>query len=195
MPNPITASNIDTDFRLVDISDLAQFSEGESLPDAFIVAGELSMQTKNGESEDSEAYYVERPPRSNVVSFPYLLAESDNIALSPEELESEISLILEMRVGEDFDGEPALYSVTAVRPHPFRISEDWIPELSDLPYEAVSNARAGYLIHEDLYALQSDPNKLHDLISIFLDECDEVEIKLKHRGQLNWRTVRIRMDL
>lgn len=185
MSSPGTAKLPDPDFWAFEEAERGQIPDGPGLQDIHTVRGDIR--------ENDEAFFINRPPQSNVIAFPYLLSGRERLNLSKEALEAEIDLILEMRTGDDFDDEPALYSVTVRQPQPFRISDDWLPELSELPNASISNARAGYLVHNDLYALQSDPNKLHDLVSIFLDECDEVEVKLKGRDDSIWRIVTVRL--
>ncbi len=193
MPSPEMAERFDTDLKRVERAHLKQILGGTWSPDYHTLIAEFSELEEEDMEGGAEVYYTNEPPHSQKISFPRLLSGRSELVLSAEDLESEIGLILEMRTGEDFDNGTALYSVTARQPQPFAISEDWLPELPKIPHSALSNARAGYLVHDDLYALQSDPNKLHDLVSIFLDDCNEVEVKLKSWDDSMWRVVTVRL--
>ena len=157
------AENPDPRFKEFQQAELRQIPGGTASSDYHIIAGEL-IDLEQEEKGSSSAYHAEEPPEPVEITFPRLLSGDEELNLSREELELEIGLILEMRAGNDFDTGTALYSVTAVQPMPFVIADDDLEDLFDLPGPALSNARAGFLIHEDLYELQSDPNKLHDLI-------------------------------
>ena len=177
--------------RLFQRTDLGDIPGGQASPDfPFLVAALSELEEEEGAGE-GEAYHTDEPPLPAEISFPNLLSGREELSLAREELELEIGLILEMRTEGDFDTGAALYSVTSLRPLPVALSDDDLKELSDLPGPAKSNARAGYLIYEDLYALQSDPNRLHDLVSVFLERCEEVEIKLKRRDDATWQTVKV----
>lgn len=194
MANPELAEEPEGHLRVFRRTDLGEIPGGQASPDfPFLVAELFALEKEEGAGEgEGEAYHTDEPPLSAEISFPNLLSGSEELNLSREELELEIGLILEMRTEDDFDKTAALYSVTPLRPLPFALS-DAQEDLSNLPGPAQSNARAGYLIHEDLYALQSDPNKLHDLVSVFLWSCEEVEIKLKCRDDATWHTVKVRL--
>ncbi len=193
MANPELAEEPEGRFRVFRRTDLGDIPGGQASADFPILVTELFELEKEEGAGEGEAYHTDEPPLSAEISFPTLLSGSEKLKLSREELELEIVLILEMRTEDDFDKTAALYSVAPLRPLPFALCDDDIDDLSDLPGPAQSNARAGYLIHEDLYALQSDPNKLHDLVSVFLWRCKEVEIKLKRRDDATWRTVKVRL--
>ena len=193
MANLDMAEELEPHFRGFHRTELRQIPGGEASPDFLILTAELSELELEEEQGEGEAYHTDEPPQSFQISFPSLLSWRDDLIMSREELELEIALILEMRVGDDLDMSTAMYSVASLGPLPFSLSADDSDELSELPGPAVSNARAGYLIHEDLYALQSDPNKLHDLVSVFLWKCDKVEIKLKRRDDSTWRRVEVHL--
>ena len=181
-------------FRVFRRTDLGDILGGQASPDfPFLVAELVELEEEEGAGE-GEAYHTDDPPQSAEISFPNLFAGSEELNLSREELELEIGLILEMRTAGDLDTGAALYSIAPLQPLPFALSDDDLKELSALPEPVQSNARAGYLVHEDLYMIQSDPNKLHDLVSVFLWRCEEVEIKLKRRNDTTWRTIKVGLD-
>lgn len=188
-----TVEEFDPEFREFNRTQLDQIPGGTGSPDFLALVAELSELEREEPDVEGTGYHTDVPPQSEDISFPLLLSNYEKLTMSREELEIEIVLILEMRTGDAFDTGTALYSVASILPATFSIPEPALDDLSELPAPVRSNARAGYLIHDDLYSLQSDPNKLHDLISVFLWECEEVGIKLKRRGDAVWRTVKVRL--
>lgn len=157
--------------------------------DSIFAVRDVREADKRGDG----AFYVPQLPVRRVITFPTLLSGQKELTSSREQLEEEINIILEMRDSDGFDVGAALYGVTVTEPLPFDLTEKSLTDLSDLPPPAVSNLRAGYLTHDDLYELRSDPGKLHDLISIFLDECKVVEVKVKSRTDQMWGYVSVRL--
>ncbi len=191
MPNPELIEEPESRITVFQRADLENIPGGQASPAFHILVTELfELEEEEGAGE---IYHTDDPPQSIEISFPNLLSGREELNLSREELEAEIGLILEMKTEDDLDKSAAVYSVAPLRPLPFALSDVALDDLSDLPGPAQSNARAGYLIYEDLYALQSDPNKLHDLVSVFLWSCEEVEIKLKRQDDATWRTVKVRL--
>ena len=183
--------DVSPEFKFYSRRDIAQ--KLASVPEEqSVLLLELEQLALELDDESEAAYQTSEWPLSHDISFPTLLSQASYLKLSRDDLESELALILEMRT-EDVDNTAGLYSVTVVEPQPFQSSRELEDELSAMAHAVATNARAGFLVHDELYMLRSEPIKLHDLVYAFLSGCKVVDVKVKRPDESIWRTVKVKL--
>ena len=124
-------------------------------------------------------------------AFPTLFGKAAEVEMTRTDFLIEVRLILEMKSAVPFNEDTYLYSIRALDPAPFKLSDLLEALVRILPKDLGFVVRTGYLTHDVLYGLLPQGDRLVTLLDVFANAASRVEVKLR-RAPANQQTVIVR---